>query len=460
MEHTVRPGGSVGWHRATAGIAVSDGGPSRPRVGIVVAAWIASAYALVVPLVRPRGIYGWGHYAGRDLALGIVTTVVGLVASIDVCPRSWPRMRRGLLAGTTALCAALVAVVVCDVGWVLAVRQAWRHPASTDAWAVDGSADTVPDDRLGFARKPNLDWSGRPVEGGRWVHYRTDEHGFRNPPGLDRADVVFVGDSFTEAGAIPDEDTFVDRVGDRAGLRTVNLGRSRYGPQQEEIVLEQSALAYHPRAVVWVLFEGNDLADAHRFAEWRRDPTGTQTFEVRYARMSPVLQLVRTTARRPSDRPRRLRLPDGTTGDVYLDYGYVPDASVRDPLGFDETRRSLAAGAELCRSHGVALLVVLVPVKVHVLAPWVVFDDDADRAQFLPGTGDDDDRDFEHAVAGAARALGLPVVDALPMLRARAAADDRLVYATYADSHLEVDGHAVIADAVLDWLATSVPRRP
>jgi hypothetical protein len=46
------------------------------------------------------------------------------------------------------------------------------------------------------------------------------------------------------------------------------------------------------------------------------------------------------------------------------------------------------------------------------------------------------------------------------MLRARAAADDRLVYATYADSHLEVDGHAVIADAVLDWLATSVPRRP
>ncbi len=459
MEQPVRRGIPNGSHRPTARIAVREPGARRTRIAVVVAAWLASAYMLAVPLVRPRGIYGWGHYAGRDLALGAVATIVALVASVDVCPRSWPRLRRALLAGTTAVCAALVTLLVCDVGWVLAVRKAWRHPADTDAWAIDAASDTLPDDSLGFVRKPNLDWSGRPVEGGRWVHYRTDEHGFRNPAGLDRADVVFVGDSFTEAGPIPEEDTFVVRVGERSGLRTANLGRSRYGPQQEELVLDEYALAYHPRAVVWVLFEGNDLSDAHRFAEWRRDPTGTQTFAVRYARASPLLELVRATGRRQSDRPRRLRLPDGGTGAVYLDYPYVPDASVRDSLGFDETRRSLEAGATLCRAHGVALLVVLIPTKVHVLAPWVVFDDDADRAQFFPA-GDGDDRDFEHAVGGAARALGIPVVDAFPLLRARAAVDDRLVYATYADSHLEVDGHVVVAEAVLGWLATSVPRRP
>jgi hypothetical protein len=48
----------------------------------------------------------------------------------------------------------------------------------------------------------------------------------------------------------------------------------------------------------------------------------------------------------------------------------------------------------------------------------------------------------------------VPVIDTFPLLRRRAAADDRFVYATYADSHLEVDGHGVLADAVLNWLAS------
>jgi len=344
--------------------------------------------------------------------------------------------------------------MICDLGYVFAVRQIWRGPRRSDMWLGVGNRDNLPDEDLGYVRKAGIDWSGRIVTGGRYVHYHTDENGFRNPPGVHKADIVFIGDSFAEAGPLPEEDTFVHRVGATSGLQTVNLGRSGYGPQQELTVLEKFGLSYQPRAVVWVLFEGNDLSDAHRFAEWKRDPTKTQTLAVRYADNSPIVKLIELTARKTVDTPRRLLLPDGRTQDVYLDYRYVPDEPARDPLGFSETQKALETGAVLCRSRGIKLLIMLIAIKARVLAPWIIFDGAGDRDQFLPEGHDVDQRDFEHAVSDASRALGLPVIDTFPLLRQRAAVDDRFVYATYADSHLEADGNAVLADAVLNWLAS------
>jgi hypothetical protein len=227
----------------------------------------------------------------------------------------------------------LITAMACDAAWVLGVRQVWRSARVTDVWIDDDSQDVIPDPTLGFVRKPAIEWSGRAVAGGRYVHYRTDEHGFRNPLGLERADVVFIGDSFTEAGPLPEEETFVRRIEAASGVPAVNLGRSHYGAQQELIVLERYGLAYRPRAVVWVLFEGNDLADARRFAEWQRDPASPEPFSSRYAAASPILKGIRRTARRGIDHPRTLRVPGGGTQDVYLDYRYVPDAVSRDARG-------------------------------------------------------------------------------------------------------------------------------
>jgi hypothetical protein len=420
----------------------------------VIAAWLASAYVGITPLLRPRGVYGWGHYEVRDLYLGVPLLAITLVCSILTWPPCHPRARRVSFNIAIALCATLAAVMICDLGYVLAVRQIWRGPRRSDMWLGAYDRDDLPDEDLGFVRKPGIDWSGRIVAGGRYVHYRTDENGFRNPPGIHNADIVFIGDSFTEAGPLAEEDTFVRRVGATSGLQTVNLGRSCYGPQQELTVLEKFGLSYRPRAVVWVLFEGNDLFDAHRFAEWKRDPTKTQTLAARYADNSPIVKLVKLTARKSVDTPRRLLLPDERTQAVYLDYRYVPDEPARDPLGFSETQKALQTGAELCRSRGIKLLIMLVPIKARVLAPWIVFDGEGDRDQFLPDGNDQDPRDFAHAVSDTGRQLGVPVIDTFPLLRRRAAADDRFVYATYADSHLEVDGHGVLADAVLNWLAS------
>jgi hypothetical protein len=422
-------------------------------MALLAVAWVANGYLWITPLLRPRGIYGWGHYAMRDVYFGIPLLVLTLVCSILAWPAHDSRRRRASFNIATALCATLLTVMICDMGYVLAARRIWRPPRTTDMWFDAASnAALLPDDDLGFVSKPAFEWSGRPVTGGRYVHYRTDENGFRNPPGVRRADIVFLGDSFTEAGPLPEEDTFVRRVGAASGLQTINLGHSRYGPQQELRVLEKFGFAYRPRVVVWVLFEGNDLSDAHRFAEWKKDPTRTETLPVRYAKYSPIVKLIENTARTTVDKPRRMLLSDGRTQEVYLDYRYVPDEPARDPLGVSEMKRALQLGMELCRSRGITLLILLVPIKVRALAPWIIFNGEADRDLFLPGGNEVNEGDFGHVVRDASRDLRLPVVDTFPLLRRRAEVDNRFVYATYADSHLEVDGHAVLADAILDWL--------
>ncbi|MCC6155568.1 MAG: SGNH/GDSL hydrolase family protein, partial [Candidatus Hydrogenedentes bacterium] len=133
--------------------------------------------------------------------------------------------------------------------------------------AVMSSIWTEPDQLLGYVRKPNLSWQRQtyPDRFSPVVTYNTDANGFRNPPGVDTADIAFIGDSFTEGGTMPLETTFPRLVEQKLGARIINLGRGGYGPPQEVAVLWKYALQYQPKTVVWTLFEGNDIKDAQMY---------------------------------------------------------------------------------------------------------------------------------------------------------------------------------------------------
>ena len=94
-----------------------------------------------------------------------------------------------------------------------------------------------------------------------------DKNGFRNDQDLTSAEIAVIGDSYVESPMIPGSLLATTRLAEIQRKTVANLGQSGYGPQQELAVLKRYALPLHPKSVVWVFYEGNDLLDALGYAE-------------------------------------------------------------------------------------------------------------------------------------------------------------------------------------------------
>jgi len=419
--------------------------------------WLSTAYFCVAPLLRPRGLFGWGYYRLVDIYIGLPSLLFAICTTLFVFA-SGTRLRKFALKLTTIAASVLITIGVADLAYAFIVQGAWES-AHTDVW-FDGVSitdkDDLPDDELGFARKAGVLWQGRLAPEARLVTYRTDQNGFRNPNGITKADVVFIGDSFTEAGSVNEEETFVQKFGSQSKLSVINLGRGFYGPPQELIVLKRYGFRYNPRLVVWQIFEGNDLTDANRFSRWTANPAQRDSLALRYTKRSLIARMLMMTIPKESGAARLFDDREGKTHRLFLDYSYIPDEPAREPLGMAETKKAIEEGQRLCASRSVKLLIVFVPIKVRVIAPYVHFLDAADREHYLPGGKLDSDADFSSELARFCKQLGCPFLDVTDALRKRAAEDNRYVYSTNQDSHLDVDGHSVVADVLEEWRQTNM----
>jgi hypothetical protein len=421
--------------------------------------WLASAYFLAAPILRPRGLYGWGHYRLIDVYFGIPCLLLAVCLTLSLFVPETKR-RQFTFKLVALLASVLITITVLDLGYAFIVDRGWK-PAHTDVWfdsIAITSKDNLPDDELGFARKPRVQWQGHLRNSSRLLTYRTDENGFRNPLGITKADVVFIGDSFTEAGSVSEEETFAQQFQAQTKLSVVNLGRGYYGPQQELIVLKRYGFKYDPRLVVWQIFEGNDLTDATRFAKWKATPDQHDSILLRYTKHSIIGNLLARTIPVFFGSPRMFEDQSGQTGQLFLDYPYLPDEPAREPLGMAETRKAIEEGYNLCQSHGVKLLVIFIPIKVRVMGPYVRFNDANDKNSYLPGGKQDSDTDFGSEVWKLCTQLDCPFLDMTDALRRRAAEDNRKIYSTAQDSHLDTDGHVVVAQTLAEWIRSN-PRR-
>jgi hypothetical protein len=409
-------------------------------------------YLWILPLFKPRGDFLWGYYRLKDIYLGIP---VGLAFLSALAAFAVPdRYKRRLVLRLASVSLSLMfALFVCDAVYALAVNGVWR----ANFWLDQGHISrrySIADDELGFVRKPRVSWRGFVPEVNRVVDYRTDENGFRNPDGVGRAEVVFIGDSYTEAATVQEKDTFVHRVGVASKLSAVNLGRGAYGPQQELIVLQRYGLAYHPRVVIWQLFEGNDLNDARLFSDWRENPQREGvSFKDRYFENSLLSDWIPKRRRKVSEPLVKLRHSDGTENQITLRYPYDPDAALKDPVGFEETTKAIEQGYRLCQSQGIKLVVVSVPTMVRVMEPFILFDRAEAKTRYLPpGTGNKNS-DFSGKMAEFCRTIGCQFIDAFATLRPAATVDTRDLYVPV-DEHLEIRGHEVMAQTISEWLRT------
>jgi hypothetical protein len=428
-----------------------------PGVGLMLLG-LAFLFVVVLPLARPRGTYLWGHYRLLDIYAGVPLVLITLCVAIIMAAPA--RRRRGVaLRATTVTASVLFALCVAELAYT--ISQPRFH--APDFWLDGGGIEraySMTDAELGFVRKPNVSWHRSAPEGGRPVSYRTDASGFRNPPGITRGDVVFLGDSFTEAAWIPEPETFVGRVATATGLPVVNLGRGAYGPQQELIVLRRHGLAYRPRFVVWQLFEGNDLDDANNFAVWRADrqPPPPPVL-ARYYDNSLLRRLVEPTVFPPPVSryvPVVVDYHDGTRQRKDLRYRYIPDRPRERPEAFSATVEAIEAGMRLCQAHGIRLAVLFVPSLVQVMEPFLTFDRPADRDRALPGGRIRSTDDLGSRLRSVCVEPACTYLEAFEALRARALVNNSHVYDRHdPDEHLDVDGHAVVSGLVVDWIRST-----
>jgi hypothetical protein len=353
--------------------------------------------------------------------------------------------------GSLAISLMLI-LLLSDAVYSLILNGAWRANFWLDAAHIARQYSTA-DDELGFVRKPRVSWKRYVPEISRTVEYRTDDNGFRNALGVSQAQIVFIGDSYTEAAQVAEEETFVQLVAQASGLSVVNLGRGAYGPQQELIVLQRYGLGYRPRVVVWQFFEGNDLTDANEFAAWKKNPTQSSvTLKDRYLNNSFLTQwLARTRLPDRSGSLVTLRYQDGNVLRLIPRYSYDQTQPNSIPDGFSETMRTIKAGYQLCQNHGIRLVIVFVPTMIRVMEPYVTFERPEDRLRYLPGGNDTEPEDFSRRSAAFCAQLGCSFIDSFAALRKAASEGKPRLYVPN-DEHLDVGGHEVVAQTVVDWL--------
>jgi PAS domain S-box-containing protein len=99
-------------------------------------------------------------------------------------------------------------------------------------------------------------------EGGEFLTYKTDQHGFNNPEYVWHTpiDIVAVGDSFTQGFCVDPGSNFVSVIRQRYP-GTLNLGIEGNGPLVMLATLKEYAAVVRPKVVLWFHFEGNDLKD-------------------------------------------------------------------------------------------------------------------------------------------------------------------------------------------------------
>ncbi len=424
------------------------------RLFVVLTA-VAFLYVWILPLIRPRGLYLWGHYQLRDLFLALP---VGLALAYSLAILFSPvekQFRRAVRLGFSCVVVVLTFFAL-DAWHSLIYLGAWQGNLYFDYASSPRSRLTIHDDELGFRRASNAVWRGNFGLNAPVQEIRLDENGFRNPSGITQADLVFIGDSYTFAGEVAEADTFVQVVGRESGLRVVNLGGAGYGASQELVVLKKFGLQYNPRYVVWQIFEGNDLRDAENFNIFRKDPKRAYiSLQARYLQNSIITKLAEATLPRipPSYAvPASFKIGSNEIRQGYLHFPYLKDRLEERAEGMEETKRTLAEGYRLCQERGIGLLVIFVPNFVRVMEPHLTFDKERDRQRFLPDNAVTHPNDFTRQLEKHSQEVGYAFIDLYPALKESATLENWPRVMIPDNEHLEIGGHLTTAHQILQWL--------
>ncbi len=417
-----------------------------------------------------------GRLGYTQFTFAMVATVIwGSLVAVRLCP---PQRRRTVIFRLLAIWLGI------SVGLGIAELAALAWPTdhlADNPWYMSTGEALVADNDLPWVRPANLDWTGSSrgdlaIEtnsadpDARLVTFQTDFQGFRNSRDLTEAEIVFIGDSFTEAGNVPEEETFVSLTGSALRVVVRNMGVAGYGPPAELVALQKFGLQCKPRVVVWQIAETNDLDDAVFFVQWyqagrpsvlpgfsKAKPTHLEAWR----RRSPS-RLLWTLLRREQPWPFSGDFIDGNGNQHTLRFEMSFPPNARAHPGWPIVEYTLTSGAKILNEQNIQLVVLLIPRKLRVMAPSTDFHEielsDQGRPTIvkhsLPAGWDQPpDARLATYLQRLCSQLSVTFIDTTERLTAAASAGE-LVYQSM-DTHLSPRGHQIVADMLVQTLDKS-----
>ena len=432
------------------------------RLGLIgVLFSLTALVAWLYPAAKPDAVLGRLSYFQFWSAM-ILTSVAGLLLVVRASPN---RLRRAIGFRLTAVWLAFLFVLAIGelVAFILPAKHQMDNP-----WYLAAGGGTSESVDLPFERPPHLKWEGMSrgdlalLNGdadpyARTVTFETDMDGFRNSRDLSQADLVVIGDSFTEAGNVMEAESFSALAGKQSGMSVRNLGRAGYTAATELIVLKKYGLKCRPKVVVWQIAESNDLAEMQVYANWvaagRPRYFDVKPRNVRFKAWqsrSPsfkLFDLLRENTSRPWPLGGTFKGEDGI--DFPVRFLSMPslEPPVRGHPAWPAFAETLLEAAAVCRAQNIRLLVLFIPTKSRVMAPHSKLTPLA-QAAFDRVEGDSLGTVLKQYCASH----DIQFIDPTERLLEEAKAG-RLVYLPY-DTHLSPKGHQVIADLISSNLSS------
>ena len=281
---------------------------------------------------------------------------------------------------------------------------------------------------------------------------RYDKNGFRNDHDFTSAEIAIIGDSYVESPMIPASQLATTRLTELQPKTVANLGQSSYGPQQELAVLKRYALPLHPQTVVWVFYEGNDLADAVDYPgkvsylqsiwsstdrPWNRSFTKNFSLWVMRSIQScvPQYSLQGNHGTVVDDEGKEHRL-------YFWDHSSTVSLTAKELDGLHQTVATMEEAYRLVQKEGARFVVVFAPTTFRVYHDIANFEKAGEGIKRWE-LNDLPDR-LRNMISKISPDIGY--LDLTPALKS-AARKHRLVFMSD-DTHWSSEGHQVVAEVL------------